>query len=110
MRIVALLLLVGTGGAVWWHHRRTRPQHRVRRVLGALVIGMILLPVPLIYGRWAYMVVRCGHEPVAISDFAAAHSYRLPSDRTYRRDSLFQDYVCSEAEARRLGYERGSAG
>ena len=54
------------------------------------------------------MTVRCGRQPIAVSDFAASYSYRLPGDATYRRDSLFQDYVCSEAEARRKGYERSS--
>lgn len=109
MRVLALLLLAVSGGTLWWHHQRTRREHRRRRVVGALAVCVILLPLPVLHGRWAYMVVRCGHEPIAISDFAAAYSYRLPTDPTYRRDDLWQDYVCSEAEARRKGYERRSA-
>ncbi len=104
MGIVALALVLATGGALWRHHRRTMPEHRARRVVAALLVVAVFVPVGVIYGRWAYMTVRCGHQPVAISDLAAAYSYQLPGDRNYRRDSLFQDFVCSEADAERKGY------
>jgi hypothetical protein len=36
--------------------------------------------LPLIYGRWGYMTIRCGREPVAITRFAADHTYWSPGE------------------------------
>jgi hypothetical protein len=103
---LAFLLLVTAGGSVWTMDRRRRPQHRLQRAIAAGAVLLLFTPVAVLYGPWAYMTLRCRHQPVAISDFAASYSYRLPGDQGYRRGSLLQDYVCSEAEAKRRGYER----
>lgn len=67
---------------------------------------VIAAPLPLLYGRWGYMTIRCRGEPVAITNFAAAHTYWLPGDAGYRRRDLFQSYVCSGASATERGYVR----
>jgi 4-amino-4-deoxy-L-arabinose transferase-like glycosyltransferase len=104
---LAFLLLVAAGGSVWIIDRMRRPGHRLQRLVAVGVVLLLFAPVALLYGPWAYMTIRCRRQPVAISDFAASYSYKLPGDHGYRRESFLQDYVCSEAEARRKGYERG---
>ncbi len=104
---VALLALFVFGALVAVVDRRRHPDRWLRRRIAAGAVLLLFTPIVLLYGRWTLMTVRCGRQPVAVSNFAAAYSYRLPSDPGYRRDSIFQNYVCSEAEAVRKGYERG---
>lgn len=82
------------------------PERRRRRVrpLPTALLVLLLAPAVLVYGPWAAMTVRCGHQPVATSTFAAAYSYTTPDRPGYSRFWLFQGFTCSSQEAERNGF------
>jgi hypothetical protein len=72
-------------------------------------VGAVLLlsPAVLAFGPWTMAVVRCGHQPVSLSSFAAADSYQLPGDPHYARFWFLHDgWDCSEKDAIRHGFHR----
>lgn len=106
IKVAAGLLLATTAAAhlAWM----SGPRRSRQRWAATAMLLVIAAPLPLIYGRWGYMTIRCGREPVAITNFAAAHTYWLPGDAGYRPGDLFQGYVCSEATAKERGYVRSA--
>lgn len=106
--ILAAALSAGVGLLLWIYHRRIKPERWRRRAIAVLVVCLPLSVLSFAYGEWAYMTLRCGRQPTAITDFASAYIYSLPSDRSYPRSDIFWDYVCSEEEARVLRYRRGT--
>ena len=112
---VAALVLVGAG--VWVARHKPKPSGVLTRTLGptwapvvhGLSIAALLLaaPVAFLYAPWAAMTIRCGHQPVSTTNFAAASSYSLPGDGFYDRVWILGDgYVCSEADALKKGFHR----
>ncbi|MEP7056003.1 MAG: hypothetical protein ABI912_12235 [Actinomycetota bacterium] len=69
------------------------PRRKSARVVIA-VIGVLILPFALLFARWTVAVVRCGHQPIETSDFAAANSYTLPGDGTYSLFPVFNGFAC----------------
>jgi hypothetical protein len=67
-----------------------------------LVIAVLVLASPwlLLFGRWGVAAVRCGHQPIETSDFAAANSYTLPGDGTYTHFPIFDGFACSMDQVR----------
>ena len=107
MRTVAIVLVIASGVGTLLASRRLTPEHRLQRRLGTALVVVLALPT-LLHGRWIYMTVRCGGQPVAMTDFASSNTYWLPTDPKYAGSELILDYVCTEAEARAEGYHRGS--
>ncbi len=101
----AVIVIVAATGA-FWAARSLQPERRLQRWVAAVALAVVALPPALIYGPWIYATTRCGRQPVAITNFAAAHSYEVPGDPGYHRSDLFQSYVCSEDEAKAKGYVR----
>lgn len=106
MTTAAVALVIASGLGTFLTSRRLRPEHRLQRRLGTALVVVLALPVPLLHGRWIYMTVRCGGQPVATTDFASAYTYWLPTDPGYSRSEVTLDYVCTEAEALAEGYHR----
>jgi len=70
--------------------------------VGWLVISLLItFPSAVYLSKWS----SCGHQPVQVSNFAAADSYSLPGDPGYGPGFL-SGYVCTEDEAIRNGYHR----
>jgi hypothetical protein len=109
MRILAALLLTAVIVGLHVASRRVRPDRGLRRRLATAMLVAVVLSLPLLHAPWIYMTVRCGSQPVAITDFAASYTYWLPSDPGYERSDIFRSYVCTEAEATARGYRRVSS-
>src|SRR5262249_11253135 len=76
-------------------------------VLGTFAIVLSLISLVITF-PWAVYLSKwssCGHQPVQVSNFAAADSYSLPGDPGYGPGFL-SGYVCTEDEAVRNGYHR----
>ena len=106
MTTAAIVLVILSGVGTLLASRRLTPEHRLQRRLGTALVVVLALPIPLLHGRWIYMTVRCGGQPVATTDFASAYMYWLPTDPGYSRSDVTVDYVCTEAEALAEGYDR----
>src|SRR3954471_23758497 len=99
MKTLAVVLLVA--GVVGLHpeSRRIAPERRLERRLATTTLLVVALSLVLLHSSWIYMTVRCGRQPVAMTDLAASYAYWLPSDPGYERSDIFRSYVCTEAEA-----------
>jgi hypothetical protein len=115
--IAFVLAFVLLGAAIWLARHKPKEASVWVRPFGPawmptlrwlLVTALLLLsPVAFLFGPWFVMTIRCGHQPISTTNFAAASSYSLPGDTFYDRTWLLGDgYVCSEDEALRKGYHR----
>jgi cytochrome bd-type quinol oxidase subunit 1 len=109
MRIFAVFLLIAVVAGLHLASRHIAPDRRLERRLATAALLVIVLSLPLLHAPWIYMTVRCGRQPVAITDFAASNTYWLPSDPGYERLDIFRSYVCTEAEATANGYRRAGS-
>jgi len=66
--------------------------------LTLVVLGVVALPFALLFGRWTFYAIRCGHAPIETSDFAAANSYVVPGDGTYTVFPVFNGFACDLEE------------
>lgn len=106
MKMLAVVLLIAVVAGLHLASRHIAPDRRLERRLATTALLVVALSLPLLHAPWIYMTVRCGREPVAITDFAASYTYWLPSDPGYERSDIFRSYVCTEAEAMASGYRR----
>lgn len=106
MKMLAVVLLIAAGAGLHLASRHVAPDRRLERRLATTTLLVVALSLPVLHAPWIYMTVRCGRQPVAISDFAAAYTYWLPSDPGYERSDIFRSYVCTEGEATEGGYRR----
>lgn len=101
LKTLATLLAVSMLTAVFWAAESRWRDYQFRRlVVVTVLVAVVGLPVVALYGQWLYMAARCGRQPVAYTNFAAAHSYTLPGDPGYSRSALFHSFVCSEPGAK----------
>ena len=106
MKMLAVVLLIAVVAGLHLASRHIAPDRRLERRLATTTLLVVALSLSLLHAPWIYMTVRCGRQPVAITDFAASYTYWLPSDRGYERSDIFRSYVCTEAEATSSGYQR----
>ena len=80
---------------------------RIRIVLASVVVVLLAVTLPITFpvGNFAVAYVRCGHQPIEASRFAAGDSYQLPGDSGYG-PNLWAEYFCSETDARAAGFHR----
>jgi cytochrome bd-type quinol oxidase subunit 1 len=109
MRTLAAVLLIAAGAGLHLASRNIAPDRRLERRLATAILLLVVLSFPLLHAPWIYMTVRCGRQPVAITDFAASYTYWLPNDPGYERSDIFRSYVCREAEAIASGYGRAGS-
>src|SRR5690349_6806721 len=108
MRGLAAFLLIAVVATFPLAARTVAPDRRVERRFATATLLVVMLSFPLLHAPWLYMTVRCGRQPVAVTDFAASYTYWLPSDPGYERLDIFRSYVCTEAAAMASGYRRAS--
>lgn len=80
----------------------------IASVIAAIVVLFLAVgtsPITIPAAQFAVAAVRCGHQPVEATSFAAADSYRIPGDVGYG-PSLFSEYYCTEDDARAHGFHR----
>jgi hypothetical protein len=106
MKTLAVFLLIAVVAGLHLASGHIAPDRRLQRRLATTTVLLVMLSLPLLHAPWIYMTVRCGGQPVAITDFAASYTYWLPRDPGYERLDLFRSYVCTEAEAMASGYRR----
>lgn len=106
MRMTAVVLVIVVVAGLHFASRYILPERRLERRLATTSLLVVALSFPLLHAPWIHMTVRCGRQPVAITDFAASYTYWLPSDPGYKRLDIFQSYVCTEADATASGYRR----
>lgn len=106
MRVLAAFVFIAVVGALHLASRNLTPDRRLRRGLATATLVAAVLSLPLFHAPWVYMTVRCGRQPVAVTDLAASYTYWLPSDPGYERSDIFRSYVCTEGEATASGYRR----
>ena len=106
MKMLAVFLLIAVAAGLHLACRHIAPDRRLERRLATATLLLVVLSLPLLHAPWIYMTVRCGRQPVAITDFAASYTYWLPSDTGYERSDIFRSYVCTEAKATASGYRR----
>lgn len=104
--LLAAIVVIAIGAGTFWTARSIQPEKRLQRWVASVALVVVTLPVAVLYGPWLYATARCGRQPVAVTNFAAAHSYELPGDAGYHRSDLFQSYMCSEGDAKAKGYVR----
>jgi heme A synthase len=115
--IASLAAIVMVVAGVWVARHKPKQSGALTRTLGptwapvaqGVAIAALFLgaPVAFLYAPWAAMTIRCGHQPVSTTNFAAASSYSLPGDTFYDRVWILGDgYVCSEADAVKKGFHR----
>ncbi len=106
----AILVLDSMVGLVLIGIVVTRQNMRQRLVAGGVFgswlvlsyVGISILDGPFIGFELA--AIRCGHEPVIASEFAASYSYQLPGDPDYKPAIFADTFFCSAAEAQAGGY------
>lgn len=106
MKMLAVLLFIAVVAGLHLTARHIAPDRRLERRLATAALLVVVLSFPGLHAPWIYMTVRCGRQPVAITDFAASYAYWLPSDPGYKRLDIFKSYVCTEAQAMASGYRR----
>ncbi|HVM51725.1 MAG TPA: hypothetical protein VM262_00880 [Acidimicrobiales bacterium] len=109
MRTLAAVLLIAVGAGLHLASRNIAPDRRLERRLATATLLVVVLSFPMLHAPWIYMTVRCGRQPLAITDFAASYTYWLPNDPGYERSDIFRSYVCTEAEAIASGYRRAGS-
>jgi hypothetical protein len=90
-----------------------RPATLKRRVVWlAVLCGWLAISVPFFwifdspYVTFEAATIKCGHEPVIATNFAAGYSYTLPGDAGYGPNMFNNTYYCSAADAEAAGYRR----
>jgi hypothetical protein len=84
-----------------WHKRKWL---RVFTYVLIAYVASMLLPIVSPYSRYPVYLLKCGHPPVAGSDFAASYDYQLPEDANYSINPFTNAYFCTEQEARDENY------
>ncbi len=85
-----------------------RPWARLGRVTG-IIFGTILAILALSFGPWTVAAIRCGHQPIEGSNFAASSDYVYPGQISYTRFSAFNllfgdQFFCSAKAAQRANF------
>jgi predicted neutral ceramidase superfamily lipid hydrolase len=68
-----------------------------------LFIGSMFAPLTSPYSKYPVYIVKCGGQPIVATNFAAAHSYSIPSDKRYGINP-FVEYYCTTQEAQAAGF------
>jgi cytochrome bd-type quinol oxidase subunit 1 len=105
-RILAAFLVLAVVAGLHLASLYMNPDRRLERRVATATLLVVVLSLPLLHAPWIYMTVRCGRQPVAVTDFAASYTYWLPSDPGYERSDIFRSYVCTESEATARGYRK----
>ena len=71
-----------------------------------VVLYALSLFVPFVSNgtKYPFYFVKCGGRPIVAMEFAAAMSYRIPSDKAY--EMIGDRYFCTEQEAIDAGFHR----
>ena len=109
MKTLAACILIAVVAGLHLASRNIAPDRRLERRLATAALLVVVLSFPVLHAPWIYITVRCGRQPVAITDFAASYAYWLPSDPGYERSDIFRSHVCTEAQAVASGYRRAGS-
>jgi hypothetical protein len=85
---------------------RDRLYQTINRGILAVVLIVVAVPVasaiyPLL--QYGFYYVKCGHQPVKASNFAAGYTYTMPGSARYAEYHA-NVYFCSEQEAISHGF------
>ena len=72
--------------------------------IGIVYLASLFTPLIDTMARYPLYVVKCGGAPVVVTDFAAAHTYRVAGDEGYAVTPLDSGFFCTAREAERLRY------
>lgn len=88
----------------------TRSRKRLIKLLlvaiALLYVVSLFVPVISLYTSYPLYVLKCGHQPIIASTFAASNSYVTPDSPHYGLSPFDTEFFCTEAEAQRNGYHK----